>query len=291
MSTPLNNQASVKYLYNNNNSSGSANSNTVTTHLLDQYTLSASKSALSPTFRPGENISYVVRVVNNGSGDLYTVTVSDDLGGGGASAPLVYQTGSLRVFVDGAPVTVTPDSQPGALTVVLPAPLPAGSSAILVYTSQVRSDIPFSLQSITNTAQVNARGGSASGTVLSVTPSPSATITREAYAELCIHKEADKQTIMPGDTLTYTFVLTNQGNEDAQSVTLTDTLPTGFHVTRVTVNTDGVTTVLDPSQFTVDSNNTITIPNSSGPSIRVPAATSTAPGVTTVTIAGTVSSS
>ena len=44
MPTPLNNQASIRYNYNNNTGTGTASSNTVTTNLLDQYTLAASKT-------------------------------------------------------------------------------------------------------------------------------------------------------------------------------------------------------------------------------------------------------
>ena len=69
MPTPLNNQASIRYSYDSG--TGSANSNTVTTNLLDQYTIAATKTPLLPTFRPGESLTYVLRVVNNGSGDLY----------------------------------------------------------------------------------------------------------------------------------------------------------------------------------------------------------------------------
>ena len=86
MPTPLNNQASIRYSYNNNTGTGAASSNTVTTNLLDRYTLSATKTPLSATFRPGENITYVLRLENNGSGDLYNVTVADNLGSGGAAA-------------------------------------------------------------------------------------------------------------------------------------------------------------------------------------------------------------
>lgn len=290
MPTPLNNQASIRYNYNNNTASGSASSNTVTTNLLDEYTLTATKTALSATFRPGENITYIIRVVNNGSGDLYNVVVSDDLGGG-LSAPLVYNQSSLRAFVNCSPVAVAPNAEPGVLTVTLPAPLPAGSVAILVYTVRVRANIPFSLQSITNAVAISANGGSSGGAPVAVSPSPTATILREAYADLTIYKEADKQNVMAGDTLTYTFTLTNLGNQEAESVTLTDTLPDGFDVTRVAVTTGGVTTVLDSDDIMVDSENTITMPSAAGPAIRVPAATSTAPGTTVVTVTGTVASS
>ena len=286
MPTPLNNQASIRYNYSGAGT-GTAVSNTVTTNLLDRYTLAATKTPLSSTFRPGENVTYVIRVENNGSGDLYNVTIADDLGGG-ADTPLVYNPASLRAYVDSIPVTISPVVQGGTLTAVLPAPLPAGTAAILVYTAQVRPDVDFTLQSITNTVAVTANGGSAAGPAVTVTPSPSATLLRDSYAEVTLYKEADKQSVMAGEPLTYTFTLTNQGNQAADSVTLTDQLPTGFSVTQVSVSAGGATTVLAPGDYTVAADNTITIPSTTGKAITVPAATVAAPGIATVAITGTV---
>lgn len=286
MPTPLNNQASIRYNYSGAGT-GTAVSNTVTTNLLDRYTLAATKTPLSSTFRPGENVTYVIRVENNGSGDLYNVTIADDLGGG-ADTPLVYNPASLRAYVDSIPVTISPVVQGGTLTAVLPAPLPAGTAAILVYTAQVRPDVDFTLQSITNTVAVTANGGSAAGPAVTVTPSPTATLLRDFYAEVTLYKEADKQSVMAGEPLTYTFTLTNQGNQAADSVTLTDQLPTGFSVTQVSVSAGGATTVLAPGDYTVAADNTITIPSTTGKAITVPAATVAAPGIATVAITGTV---
>ena len=286
MPTPLNNQASIRYNYSGAGT-GTAVSNTVTTNLLDRYTLAATKTPLSSTFRPGENVTYVIRVENNGSGDLYNVTIADDLGGG-ADTPLVYNPASLRAYVDSIPVTISPVVQGGTLTAVLPAPLPAGTAAILVYTAQVRPDVDFTLQSITNTVAVTANGGSAAGPAVTVPPSPTATLLRDSYAEVTLYKEADKQSVMAGEPLTYTFTLTNQGNQAADSVTLTDQLPTGFSVTQVSVSAGGATTVLAPGDYTVAADNTITIPSTTGKAITVPAATVAAPGIATVAITGTV---
>lgn len=287
MPTPLNNQASIRYNYNNN--TGTANSNTVTTNLLDQYTLTATKTPLSATFRPGENITYIVRVENNGSGELHNVTVTDDLGGGGANAPLVYQPSSLRSYVNNTPVTLAPTAQAGTLAATLPAPLASGDVALVIYTARVRPDAPFGLASVTNTASVTANGGSAAGAAVTVTPSPTATIVRASYADVALYKEADKQSVVAGEPLTYTFTLTNTGNQEADTVTLTDRLPTGFSVTQVTVNNGNGTNVLATGDYTVAADNTITVPSTTGTPITVAAATAAAPGVTTVTVTGTMS--
>ena len=120
MPTPLNNQASIRYSYNNNTGTGSANSNTVTTNLLDQYTLAAAKTPLASTFRPGENTAFVLRLENSGSGDLHNVTITDNLGGGAANAPLLYNQDSLRAYVNGVLVPVVPSVSPLPFPVCFP---------------------------------------------------------------------------------------------------------------------------------------------------------------------------
>lgn len=83
--------------------------------------------------------------------------------------------------------------------------------------------------------------------------------------------------------------MTNTGNQAAGAVTLTDTLPAGFAVTQVTVDSGAGTVVLPSTGYTVDTTtNTITIPSATGTPIQVAAATAAAPGVTTVTVTGTV---
>lgn len=49
-----------------------------------------------------------------------------------------------------------------------------------------------------------------------------------AEADLNITKSVDSATATPGDTLTYTLVITNSGEADATNVVVTDNLPDGF---------------------------------------------------------------
>ena len=79
MPTNLNNQANITYSFAGSGT-GAANSNMTTTTLLDEYSLTATKTSLTETFRPGQNLTYIFRLENNGTGPLYTVTVADDLG-------------------------------------------------------------------------------------------------------------------------------------------------------------------------------------------------------------------
>ncbi|MBQ6058632.1 MAG: DUF11 domain-containing protein [Clostridia bacterium] len=288
MPTTLNNQALVSYYYNEEQSGGSAASNVISTTLLDQYGLSAEKMTSTPTYRDGQRVFYAISIVNNGNGALYNVTVVDDLGGGA----LTYLEDSLQVFQNGLPVTVTPVLTGSTLTVTIPGPLESEDNLLLVYAAVVlQASNPERGNSITNTAAVSANSGSPCGATVSVSPSPSATITAEVYAELAIFKQADQETVSAGDELTYTFTLTNSGNDAATGVVVTDRLPDEFTPTLVQLSVDGITTTYTQGQYTVDPvTNVLTLPADGVTTITVPAATAEGPSVAVITVAGTIES-
>ena len=60
MPTVLNNQANISYNYDGSPNPQNAISNTVATTLLDEYSLTATKSALNNSFRPGNNVTYII---------------------------------------------------------------------------------------------------------------------------------------------------------------------------------------------------------------------------------------
>jgi len=286
MPTILNNRASAAYTYAGAGAPASAVSNTVSTTLLDEYAITSNKDALKETFRAGENLAYVVRATNTGLSSLYNITVTDDLGGLGT--PLSYIDESARAYIDGVNVPVQVSTSGDALVLTAQGPLATGESAIFVYMVRVDEALDVDEDTIVNTAAVTANGGSPTGPTITADPTATATVTRESYAELSVLKAADQATVASGDTLTYTFTLTNTGSETAENVVLTDTFPQNFTVTGITVTTDGVTTVYPASDYTVDASNTLTLPNASGAPITVPAAADSGAGVTTVTVTGTV---
>ncbi len=279
MATILENQANISYLYDGITDALGATSNVATTTLADACSVAVTKTPLSATYRNGDNVSFVVRIENTGSAAITTATVTDDLGAGA----LVYVPDSLQVYVDSAPVTVTPTTAGTSLVFNLPVNIAPGESVIAVYTARVNS----TAGTITNTATVTGTG--ANPAACSVLETATGTITEASFADLAIYKSASNATVISGDTLTYTFTIQNTGNSPATNVVLTDDLPDEFTITSVTVTTDGISRTYASTEYDVDTaTNTITLPNATGLAITVPAATAAGPGITTVTITGVV---
>ncbi len=280
MATILNNSATLTY--NSGDNTGSAASNVVSTSLLDSYSITAEKYTANDSFRPSENITYLVTVTNTGTQPLYSVEVTDNLGGAGA--PLAYVANSALVIDGGVVIAVTPTST-NPLVIPLVNALQSGESVTVVYVAQVSAAIADTVETITNTATASATQCSTAGTVTS--EPTSVTITREDFAQVDIVKSVDKAVISSGDTLTYTFVIENSGNIPATNVVITDTLPEGFVINSIESEVDGVVTVYDAMDYTVDANNTLILPVGEK-TITVPARDESGNGVVTVTITGTV---
>lgn len=282
MATILNNFATLTY--NSGDDTGAATSNVVSTNLLDSYGLTVNKISLNEDWRPGENITYLVTVTNTGTQPLFAVQFTDDLGGGDTA--LEYLEGSAAVVTDSTVTGVTPVStQP--LIIPVADVLPAGDSVTAVYVAQVQGDISDSISDITNTVSAVGREGSAEGAVVE-SDEASATLPRADFAQVDIVKTVDKAVVSSGETLTYTFTIENSGNIPATNVVITDTLPAGFEVTSISSVTDGVTTVYDETDYTIDADNTLTLPTGTDVTITVPARTAAGNGVTVVTVTGTV---
>ena len=215
MPTNLNNQANITYSYAESGT-GSANSNVTTTTLLTSTAWRQPKSSLTSTFRPGQNLTYLFRLENNGTGPLYTVTVNDDLGAADGTDPLLYVNGSARAIIDNALLYHRADSRSQLTYLCASCAMQPQSVAYIIYMATASDTLGAGVESITNTATVTAAEGSATGPALTVTPDPTTTVTAEAYADVSLYKEASQSTISSGETLVYTFTLTNTGNETAE---------------------------------------------------------------------------
>ncbi len=285
MATNLLNRAQLSY--SRNGETATVLSNQTSTTLADEYVIDITKTAVTDTVRPGGNASYVVRVENTGAGTLYNVSVTDNLGTqpGTMTAPLAYVADSAIFYINGAEVTGTDTATATDVKFTVTEPLAPGDNLVIVYAATLDDN---QMDSVENTVTAFANSGSAAGALISDTAT--ATITPESFASIAIVKAASATSVISGDELTYTFTMVNTGGEAVEAISLVDELPTEFNVTSVSYTVDGVTTPVASSDYSIAPPNTLTLPSiSSSLQIPVAAATSAGPGVTIITVTGTVS--
>ena len=287
MAQIITNQASIAYRYNNQ--SASAVSNIASAVLND--TLSVEKVSLESTYRPGDEITYVITVKNGGSSALAGVSVTDDLGaytvGGTTVTPLTY-TGPAIVFVDGVfSGNITPTVSADGISFGL-ATLGTGAVVQVIYKATVNSFAPVTEGGqITNTVTATAAGNN--------TPvSDSNTITADSFADVTITKTMAPSDVSEGDALTYTFVISNYGNAEATDIVLTDAFDPAPQ--NITVQVNG--TVVPTTDYEY-ANGVLTLPTTPGATeLSLPPATITqdpatgegivTPSTLTVTVTGII---
>lgn len=280
------NQATLTYDGN------TTNSNTVTGEIRSMH--SASKTAMTGTYRPGDSITYIIRIENSGTLPLTAVTVSDNLGAYchqcSVHTPLTYKDNSLLFYIDGIPQS-TPAVDPGPPLVISDLSIPAKSTALLLYEATVNAYAPANEgDTITNVATI-------SGSTLSTSLEVRETITASPGVELIISKSLCPSTVTENDVLTYTFVIQNIGITAAGSkdaAVITDTFEPALTSISVLYNGEEWQS---PAQYVYDSVSGVfsTVPGQ----ITVPAATFTqepgsgkyvmTPGVSVLQVTGTVS--
>ena len=280
MATQITNTASATYGYGRT-SADSTISNTTSTILNEDYSISANKVALVQNFRNGENITYQIDVVNDGMESLANVTIKDDLGG--SNTPLEFVNGSSYVNIEGENNPITPTST-NPLTFVI-TELLASETATITYVARVSSSLDTSIESISNTASISANKGSSSSEIIYAENNPTATITRESYADLSISKSVSVDAINIGEEFSFILHLENDGNLDANGIVITDTLPEDFNVSGITITENGSTTTIPSSDYEIDpTTNTLTLPTTSSTmSLSVPPS-----GFVTITISGMI---
>lgn len=266
-------------------------SNTVTGEIIGA--LSINKTPLADNYSVDESITYSISLINSGEAAIESLTITDNLGayetpGGASVIPLTYKEGSAALFINGV-IQPTP-------SIVTTSPLefgnislPGGSNAVLIYTTIVNSFAPL------------AAGSSISNTVDASSPSISNPLSDTAVLhvsdtpELSITKAISPAKVIENGTLTYTFVIENTGNTDADAtydLVLTDTFSPVL--SGITVQLDGAA-LAAPTEYSYDEltgefatvAGVVTVPAASF--IQNPdGSTSIIPGSVTLTVSGTV---
>ncbi len=166
------------------------------------------------TITAGNNITYNISVTNNGPSDAQSVTLSDTLPAGTTFVSEAQNTGPAFNCTNPAV------GASGSVNCTI-GTLASGSSATFTLIYKVGANVANGT-TLTNTA-------SASSTTSDPTPgnnSQSSSATVSASADLSVTKSGPA-TITAGNNITYNISVTNNGPSDAQSVTLSDTLPAG----------------------------------------------------------------
>ena len=278
------NQATLTYNGN------TTNSNVVYGEILDARTVE--KTAVEDSYVPDGLVTYAITFRNTG-GALNGLTVTDDLGaypfGTGTLVPLTYESGSAILFVDGVQVAA-PTVVAGPPLVFNGINLPAGASAVLIYQARANEFAsPMADGVINNT--VNVSGGGLTTPVVATESTPARVLPL-----LSIFKSITPSQVLDNETITYTFIIQNNGNEPiiaTDDAIVTDTFNPILENLVVTYNG---TTWTEGTEYTYDETTGLfsTLPGA----LVIPAATYTqdaqtgayvvAPGVVTLTVSGVV---
>ena len=266
------------------------NSNITTGEL--QEVLTITKDAVLNTYTQGDEITYVINIRNTGTIAYNDLTITDDLGtytsGALTLTPMTYAAGSASYYVNGIlqPAPAVTAGPPLAISGIN---IPAGGVATVLYAAQLNQYAPLGVgDTIINTATLSGGG---------ITPiSATETITAAEEANLTITKSLNPTVVTENGQVTYTFVIQNTGNTPViatDNATITDTF--NPILSNIAVAFNGVSWAT-PTNYTY---NTLTGQFATNPGqITVPAATYTQdpttgaiiiqPGVSTLTITGTV---
>lgn len=278
------NQAQLRY------GNSVTNSNIAIGEILE--VLSVSKTAVRSTYNRGDSVTYLVSIVNSGTTPITGLTLTDDLGAYTMAAqtltPLTYVPDTAKYYTNGT-LQTTPVVTAGATLSISGINVPAGGNALLVYDAVTNPYAPLSAGSTINNTVVISGGGITSITAqetVSVASAPLLTIT----------KSVSPVPVAENGTLTYTFLIQNDGNvaaDAASAVVITDTFDPILSNLTASYNNQALTLTDD---YTYDET-TGTFATVAG-KITVPAATYTqdpvsgewitTPGISTLTITGTV---
>ena len=194
-----------------------------------QSDLAVVKGVSDATPNIGDVIQFVIGAANYGPADATLVNVTDVIPTG-----LTYLGPTSGLGTN--PTRGTPSETGGTVTWDI-GNLPSGDVEFFVFDARVEAPTPAGIPpTVTNTAVI-------SGKEYDPDPSNNTDSVDETplYADLLVDKQVSAPTPNVGDIITYTISVTNNGNDDATDVILTDTLHTlsGLSITGTPAPTVG----------------------------------------------------
>ncbi len=189
-----------------------------------QADLQALKRTLTDPVVPGQDVEYLITVVNGGPSDAELVTIVDDLPTGLTGLRAVPGQGTCAVAAD----VVTCDL----------GTVPAAASVNVLVTAAVDPTITGDLVNSITTDSVTDDPDPDNNTATVTDPT-------SPQADLSLVKTVEPEPFVPGEPITYTITVTNNGPSDAVDVSVTDVMPDGITAASATSG-QAVCTVDDP---------------------------------------------
>jgi uncharacterized repeat protein (TIGR01451 family) len=190
------------------------NTDTETTTVSAQADVSVTKTDSPDPVVAGANLTYSITVSNSGASDAQNVELSDLVPSGATFVSLLQSAGPAFTL------STPPVGGTGTATATI-GTLAAGASATFTLVINVNANVlaggtvSNTAAVVTTTADVNAANNSDTE-VTDVL----------AQADLSVTKTESPDPVLAGGNLTYTITISNAGTSDAQSVILTDVIPT-----------------------------------------------------------------
>lgn len=279
------NQASITY------NGITSNSNIVTGEVTQ--VINIWKDAVVDSYRSGDILTYVVSLQNSGSSAFTDLTLTDNLGAytfdDTTLVPLTYTGDPVLYYINGI-LQTTPSVTAGPPLVITNLSVPAGLSSVLIYRVRVNSYAPLSSDStIDNT--VTLSGGGISNAITATE-----TVTPNSDASLTITKAVNPTTVVENGQIIYTFTITNTGStaaDESADLVISDTFDPILSNISVTLNgsswpmSSNYTYNSDIGAFaTVEGR--VTVPAATYSQDETTGEWSVTPGVTTLTVTGTI---
>ncbi len=180
-------------------------------YVIETADISTKKSADKKVYLPGEIITYTINVTNNGPATAKAPKITD------APPP---QIENLMFSVNGGP------SAPWMGATALP-DMPNGKVAIIKITGKIKSGasglLPNSATTTTPTLNKDGKDNTTTGKTVDDPINGDPKVGDNA--DIITSKAADKPSYLPGDSITYTITVTNNGPYAAKTPKITDTLP------------------------------------------------------------------
>ncbi|TMD32221.1 MAG: DUF11 domain-containing protein [Chloroflexi bacterium] len=167
----------------------------------------AVKSVDKSTANPGDVVTWTITVVNDGDAAALGVEVSDDI-----SAILAHAT--FNSADNGGTLNGSVITWPAFDLAA------NGGTKILHFSATLDSSFPEGTTHLPNTVVVVGPGSNCPAQ--SEDPDCSTDTTVEAHPSIHAVKTVDKETANPGDVVTWTITVTNNGDADASDVEVTD---------------------------------------------------------------------